>query len=259
VQEIERAVRAFVAAGERRSVQVDFLSGPLRGLSIGAGADDAFPGGSLLKLVLALAAYRLAAARELELSSEIDVAELARPADEATILAAFDPGRRLSLRELVRLALVTSDNAAADYLVRRIGFAELERELAFLGATRTRFERGFAPGQHAGLMTANPTCARDAALWLRTLWAGEAPGADEILAALTNNLRNTRLTAPFERPVPHKTGSLAGVVHDAALVSGREHVLALVVLTEREPDEALAALALARLASDVWTSLGERL
>jgi len=259
VQEIERAVGAFVAAGERRSVQIDFLSGPLGGVSIGVGTKDTFPGGSLLKIVLALAAYRLAAARELDLSAEIGVAELSRSADEATVLAAFDPGRRLSLRELVRLAIVTSDNAAADYLVRRIGLAELERELALHGAARTRFERGFAPARHAELMTANPTCARDVALWLRVLWAREVPGAEDILAALTNNLRNTRLTAPFERPVPHKTGSLAGVVHDAALLSGREQVLALVVLTEREPDEALAAMALARLASDVWTSLGERL
>ena len=50
-----------------------------------------------------------------------------------SIIAAFDAGRELSLREVCRLALITSDNPLVVHLQSLVDFAAVNRLLAEIG------------------------------------------------------------------------------------------------------------------------------
>src|SRR5262249_28785248 len=67
------------------------------------------PAASVMKIPQAMAVFRRAARGEVDLDQEIAVARLTKTR-YVSILTGFDEGHSLSLREVCRLGLITSDN-----------------------------------------------------------------------------------------------------------------------------------------------------
>lgn len=144
------------------------------------------------------------------------------------------PGAAATIADLVDAMLARSDNVATNMLVDRLDRQRATRDLAALGFPETRVARkvsGALPliddPAATGRNAHPPHEAR--ALFMR-LARAELPGSDRILAALTRQYWNTKLSAglaPGDR-LAHKTGDTDDVSHDGGiltLASGEHYVL----------------------------------
>jgi len=197
------------------------------------GARDQKPSASTIKLLIA----ETACAMSLPLDEEVTVKEMGTTM-YASILAAFRPERRMLLGELLALSLLTSDNAATDYLIDRIGIDLINRRAQDLGLSDTSLAIGFADEHLGADGLANITSAHDLAQLLERFYNKRDSSASYRTAwrALVNNLRNQRVPAllPDDVPVAHKTGTLPGIANDAAVVLAGHPDYILVVMTEHE-------------------------
>ena len=174
-----------------------------------------FPAASVIKIAVAL-----------EVLASIDPSELLAVRDEdkvigSGVLAGMDAGS-FSVRDLLFLALAISDNTATNVLIARAGLTAINARLAALGLVTTRLtgklivEGGeFSPTTAAELVRLLRHVATNAplvALLERTQTASTVgrglpdtrfPGVDPTAPPLT---------------LAYKTGSIVGVVAEAALV-----------------------------------------
>jgi beta-lactamase class A len=219
-------------------------------------ADVVRPGASLLKLAVVLALEEAHAEGALDADRVVTVQDL--PVTRfPTVLRVLEPDHPLTLRELGGVSLATSDNPAADHLLRVVGPERVAALLAATGCRDTRLEVGFADAELGAAGRRNVTTADDQVRLFRRVH-GE-PGWRRAVTALSSSVRNTRLPLllPDDLVVAHKTGTLAGVANDAGILFGREVDLVIAVLTDGQPDPPASNLAIGALARDVWAALGE--
>ncbi len=198
--------------------------------------DTPHPIASIAKVPLAIALYDAANQGDIDLLYQISLSIL--PATRyISILAAFDTDRCLSLRELIALMLMTSDNPVTVYLMELLGFDRLngtlrrvtENQALTLSAGFTEDELGLP--NRANMMTANDVVKLFQSVKNEPLYA-------DIETALANNLRNQRIPAllPETARVAHKTGTLNGVVNDAGIISDGPINFTVVFLCDGQND-----------------------
>ena len=212
---------------------------------------------STIKLPLVLEVLRQESLGALDLSEQYTV----RAADVVggTGILQQQVGRTLPLRELARLAIVYSDNVAANVLLDRLGMERLNASLRAAGFAGTRFERRFLDTAAQARGLENWTTADDLAQMLRGVWARTlfGPAVSERMLELLKE-RGGRdpdwlgLGLPPDARLFHLNGTLAGVRNDAGIVSfGRGQAYVLVVCQDQLPDEARGERAIAALARRV--------
>ncbi len=204
--------------------------------SISVRGDMPRPAASVMKVPLFMTVYREAARGSIDLARSVAIEEFTTTR-YVSILAAFDAGRKLSLREVSRLAVITSDNPLAVRLQSLVDFAGVNRLLEELGcAPQCRMAAGFSeeelgPRNRVNVLTTE-ACIR--------IWTAlkHDPIYGDLMTALKNNLRNQRIPAllPDEVAVFHKTGSLDGVVNDAGILQDDRVCFALAFLTDEQSD-----------------------
>jgi beta-lactamase class A len=224
---------------------------------------------SLMKVPLAIAAYRSADRGELDLDAAVAVHD-----DFASIVAGErftldeaddqDPrtwaalGATLPLRELVRRSLTDSGNLAADLVLERVGLDEVAAVLADAGCSpRTVVRRaiGDVPGLDAG--HANLVTARDVGLLLAGLAAGRLASAsacaelEEVLGDQVYRDAIPRAMPPSAR-VANKTGWVDGLRHDAAIVRTSDAEPRVLVVLTTGLDDDTAERQISDLAGELW-------
>jgi beta-lactamase class A len=246
---VEEAVGAFVRGAGSRRVLVESLRGPE--VAVAVGPDEPMPAASLLKLPLAAAACT-----QLPLDRVVTRAEI-RASRYPSVLAAFDGAHQFTLRELCRLALVTSDNAAADFLLGLVGPDAVNALIADWGCAATRLTTGYSDDCLENGARTNVTSARDAATMIRR--AATDPGVTDLATALANNLRGSRIPLRLteETRTLNKTGTLEGVCNDAAVVLGAGSDLVAAFLCDAQPDVAATSIELGDCFAAIWGALGE--
>jgi beta-lactamase class A len=204
--------------------------------SIGVHGNVPRPAASVMKVPLLMTVYREAAQGRIDLARSVAVESLSKTR-YVSILAAFDAGRMLSLREVSRLALITSDNPAAVQLQGLVDFTGVNRLLGDIGCpAECHMAAGFSeeelgPKNRVNVLTTD-ACIR--------IWTAlkQDPIYRDLMLALKNNLRNQRIPAllPDEVAVFHKTGSLDGVVNDVGILQDDRVCFALAFLTDAQSD-----------------------
>ncbi|HZD71934.1 MAG TPA: serine hydrolase [Actinomycetes bacterium] len=236
---LEVELQRFVGDTTHRSVAVHVLNDPPLRAEIAA--DVVRPAASFLKLLPTLALYDASERGEIDLDATVARRELGDTA-YPSILAAFQDERRLTLREVCALSLMTSDNPAAEYIRRLVDPDRIKGICENLRLSRTALIVGFTDGELGAIGRRNVSTAREA---LRIIEHIEAsPRLGELRRFLVNNLRNTRIPARLEDefPVMHKTGSLATVVNDVGVIHTPRARIALAYLCADEADTVLAAV-----------------
>lgn len=237
-------------------------------------ADVVHAAASTMKLPLMMAAYRAAEAGELDLDAPVRIVDelpsaTGVPGERYVTTRDYDNddepwdrlGEEVSLRWLVRRAIVSSSNLATNLVIDRVGLPRINALMTELGCTRSVVGRGIqdTPAGQAGL--ANVVTAHDLARLLAALVDGRAGGPAsraEMLDVLHDQLFNDGIPAglPEGIPVAHKTGWIDGVTHDAALVRPPDGPSAvLVVLTTVDLPEERADALIADVARGAWVDL----
>jgi len=251
---VAAVLERFCAHDPGRSAGARVLSGAATGVEISVRGWVPRPGARVLKLPLAIAAHRRG-----DRWLDDRVAREALPESVyPNVLAAFDPGRALSRRELCALSLITSDNAAASHLLTLVGADGVNEELRALGCRATRIVVGFEDRLLGPPGRANVISADDALRLLARVY--EDPALAGVEHALRNTILNQRipLLLPDDVAVAHKTGSLDGVVNDVGIVYGQAGDVALAFLCDGQGDAPTTEVAIGRCAADIRQALGQQ-
>lgn len=228
---------------------------------------------STMKLPLLVAAYRRHERGEIDLDALVPVHNrFASAADGSPFSLDADGdqddetwrslGGRETLRELARRAVVRSGNLATNLLLEHVGAGEVAAVLSDSGCSAaTVLPRGIedAVARQSGLD--NLVTAHDLGRVMLAVGSGRLAGA-ETTAAVEQVVagQESRDKIPAGLPagtyVANKTGWVAGVVHDVALVRPTEspaYVLALCTTADAPEPEADALIA--EISRTVWRSL----
>ncbi|WP_233576042.1 serine hydrolase [Saccharopolyspora rhizosphaerae] len=127
----------------------------------------------------------------------------------------------MSLRDLINLMIVVSDNAATNAVIDEVGFPAIAACTAGLGCTGTRVERHIMDTAAPGVLQ---TTALDQARVMAALARGEALPPEQTrhaLAVLSRQQVVDRipLRLPEDARCWNKTGEIKGLRHDVALLS----------------------------------------
>jgi beta-lactamase class A len=235
-------------------------------------ADESFHAASTMKVPVMIELFRRIDGGELSLdqgipltnrfSSIVDGSPYQLDPGEDSDSSAYSlVGAKVPVRELIERMITRSSNLATNALIELADARRANATAHQLGARDIRVLRGVEDIKafQAGLN--NTTTARDLATLLEAIETGRAASrasCDTMRAILLRQEFNDEIPAglPAGTPVAHKTGSITGVRHDAAIVypKGRKPYI-LVVLTRDIPDEKAAKSLIADISRLVYESL----
>jgi beta-lactamase class A len=250
------------------------------GVELELRADDAFPTASVIKVGVVCALLELVARERAGLDEQIALPPRAARAPGGGILKQLDVDR-LSLRDLVELAIVLSDNAATNAILERCGGADaVNGYLASLGLRCTSIQGpiDFSRITHdlaGGIGVSTP---RDQTTLLALL-ARDRILTTELCSLLRDVLARQHLTDQLPRwlgwntyaqyhgrewpiRVASKSGELDGIRADAGLVEAGGQTVALAVFTDggrdrRESVDCEGTLAVAECSAALCAALLE--
>ena len=258
--------------------QIKAVSGAVVGLSyrdltngdtLHLNADDSFHAASTMKVPVMVELFRqvergqLSLDRRIPLANEfhsiVDGSPFALSAgDDSDSLMYTRVGTQVPVRDLLERMIVRSSNLATNALIEIVGAERANATAHALGAKNMRVLRGVEDNKAFAKGLNNSTTSRDLAVIMAAIAqhrAASAKSCDEMLGILGRQEFNDEIPAglPPGTRVAHKTGSITGVLHDAAIVypaKGRPYVL--VVLTRGIPDERVARALIADLSRIVY-------
>lgn len=237
------------------------------GRTAGVQEERPFPLFSVFKLPLAVAVLQDVQARRLSLDRKVRVTPSAVVPGWQGNTELWSKPVDKTVRELLELSIVRSDNTASDQLLKLVGGpAAVTRRMRALGLEHLQIR--FATREIAGGKGNNTGSPADIARLLVKLQTGKAlqPPQQELLLQLmtraTTGLRRLRGKLPPDTPVADKTGTGAAAVatHDVGLITlpgGRGHLAMAVLvtgspLTTEQQEDRIAELA--RVAFDDYVA-----
>ena len=270
---LRKAIESSIAPfGDKVIVEVAFHDLET-GESVLIRADEPIHPASTMKVPVMLEVYRQASAGKLSLDDRLIIkntfASIADgspfaldPKDDSELSLYKRVGESATIRELVHLMITESSNLATNLLVEKVSPTSTTAFMKELGADGLKVLRGVEDNKAYAKGMNNVATAHALMTVLTRLAEGSAvskAASGEMLDVLRAQKFNEGIPAGLPKgvPVAHKTGSLQGVYHDAAVVEvpGRKPFV-LVVLTRGIEDETEAhklVAAIARLSHDHLT------
>lgn len=269
VEDLRGAIVARIAQVPGAAVGVSYR--PLDGSAgLDVNADVDFHAASTMKVPVMIEVLRAIDAGRLGLDQRIllvnhfhsivDGSPYALDAGEDSDSSVYQNiGERVAVRDLLERMIVRSSNLATNTLIALVGAPQADSTAHRLGASHMRVLRGVEDGKAFAAGMNNTTTSADLAALLIHVERGDAlsPRSAALMKEiLLRQEFNEAIPAgvPAGTPVAHKTGSITGVLHDAAIVypPGRAPYV-LVVLTRAIPDGKLAEALIADISRLVWT------
>lgn len=239
------------------------------GAEININADASFPMASVLKIPVLCEAFHQMAGGAFTLD---DRWELTYPLKNigSGILTYLQEGLQPTVRDLLTLMIIISDNTATDMLMRRLGVAQIDAYMKELGVgnihmafdIRGIFDDMFGhdmadPNRYFGDWTQkreapspkrdghayssgsdnNAATPRDMTRLCAMIYRGEVvsrTACDGMLHILLQQTLNQRLPRflPYGVPFAHKTGTLSGIRNDAGILyAGENNHIAITVFS----------------------------
>jgi beta-lactamase class A len=242
---------------------------------VGVAADTSFHAASTMKVPVMIELFRQADSHHLSLDqsllvvnsfgSIVDGSNYALDAGDDSDSSLYAMiGRRVPIRDLIEHMITRSSNLATNTLIPVAGAANANATAHALGATRMRVLRGVEDGKAYARGMNNTTTANDLAALLLAIERGTAASpasCAQMRDILLREIYSGDIPAglPPGTPVAQKTGSITGVLHDAAIVypPGRTPYV-LIVLTANIPDEPVAKALTADISRMVWEFVSAR-
>ena len=237
--------------------------------------DESFHAASTMKVPVMVEVFRQARARSLSLDDRLPVKNeflsivdgsrySLSPDSDSDVSLYKRIGQHKTIRELVRLMIGVSSNLATNLLIERVTARRVMETMREIGARNIRVLRGVEDSKAFQKGLNNMTTARDLMLILRHIAQRRAVSpraSDEMIEVMLDQRFNEGIPAGLPKAVrvAHKTGSITGINHDAAIVypPGRKPYV-LVVLTRGLADEGKAETLIREISREVYGSLKQK-
>jgi beta-lactamase class A len=242
------------------------------GQSLYINADESFHAASTMKVPVMIELFRQVDAGRLRLDQEVRLANQfssivdgspfsLNPGDDSDSSAYLRVGSDVPVRELIDRMITRSSNLATNALIELVGADKANATAHELGARNIKVLRGVEDEKAFQTGLNNTTTARDLAVLLEAIESGRAASrksCDAMRDILLRQEFNDEIPAglPPGIPVAHKTGSITGVLHDAAIVyPSHRKPYVVVVLTRAIPDEKVARALIADISQLVYDAV----
>lgn len=154
------------------------------------------------------------------------------------ILKELDPGHSFTLKEIMTLMIIVSDNQATNILIELLGMDAINARGKALGLENTVLGRKMMDSEARKQGKDNYISANDMASILHAIYDEtliDAASSKLMLEILLRQQQNGRLQLylPEEVPVAHKCGDLDYLENDGGIVYADNHPYILVVLTSQ--------------------------
>lgn len=155
------------------------------------------------------------------------------------VLTFLHEGLTVTMRDLVTLMIIVSDNTATNLLIDRIGINKINSTSEKYGLNGLILRRKLFDGEASRKDIQNTVTARSVADFFRKLHRGQLVSA-EASRQMTDILLGQQLNGklPFypgeELPIAHKTGEDDGITHDAGIIYGKHPVIAVFLGSETD-------------------------
>lgn len=249
VHQLETLCAAFAAP--QGDVSIMIQSKADADVSVSLNGTAPLPSASVIKAAIACTAADLATRSELDLHQTFAKSEL-NETFYCSILHAFDDEDRVTFKTLIGLMLIASDNPATSAVLDVVGMDAVNAWLQKNGMTGSNLAIGFEDDALGAPLRANVTTANDCLKLLQLI--DQEPPHTFVKRMLANNLRNERIPKflPDDAVIAHKTGTLAGLMHDVAIIESPVAAYYLVVLADNLSDDAKFARDLATFSEEIY-------
>lgn len=231
-----------------------------------------FPMASVFKFPVALVVMKHVDAGDLHLDDAITIQPSQFSRGHSPLRdAANGTAMTVTIRRLIELMVVESDNTAVDYFIRRLGAAAITARLRPLTGGEVRIDRpendiAISIGKHgiaAYVSDPRDTATPQGMAALLRAFAlrneGLKPASHDLLEHfLTASHNPVRIASalPADAVVAHKTGTMPGVFNDAGIITspdGKHHiVLAIFTKKKAAQNEEVALRVVGEIASAVY-------
>lgn len=234
-------VAAGTAASRTRDALAAFAREPGRSVSVqvdtggrrfgcGLAEDTARPAASLVKVPLALAVEQAFTSGQIDPRTPVRASQLGGGAVPGA-LNVLESDPRFTAADVLGLSLSLSDNDCAAWLLDAVGIDAVRAMVARCGCTGTEIRLAGRPG--IGPLEGETT-AHDA---IRLMAA--SAGFPRVCRAVRNVLHASRIPLGVDAgdvAIAHKTGSLSGVAHDAAVLECDAATVLIAFLSDAQHD-----------------------
>ena len=247
-------------------------------------ADELFPMASVYKIPIMVEVFQQVEAGHFSLNDRLEITEDMRTPGSG-ILTLMDTGLKPTIKDLITLMIIVSDNEATDILLQKVGAANVTATMKKLGLKNISVNRTTREvigdhqelrKLHEGYITPAMKCQaekefskimkdvatpKDMNTLLIKIFKGEAASplyCKEMLRILGQQKFNTRLPRYLSKgsTVVHKTGTIGSTTNDAGIIFLPDCHIAITVFTKDKHGERIEAeriiARIAKLACDYF-------
>jgi len=220
--------------------------------------DVKVPSASVIKVPILMSLMEKVQANEMSLS-KVHRLTNAEKAGGSGVLMNASEGKKLTIREIAQEMIRTSDNTATNILIREIGMGTINQNLMKWGATKTRLNRVMMDIEAVKQGRENYVNVLEINALLRMIYDKKVANpilCDEMIGMLKNCEDATTIPSqlPKDLAIAHKTGTLAYVRGDAAIVFTTQPFV-ISIFVEGFDKEATAEKIIGDLAKICWEGL----
>lgn len=181
-----------------------------------------FPSASTIKLVVMAEILRQVKEKRISLDEIIQITEEIKTGGDG-ILKELNNDNKYTLKEILILMIIISDNTAANILINRAGMENVNNMAIALGMNHTKLQRRMMDSAAARAGRENLTCAEDMSIFFELLYNKkilDEEYSNIMIDILKRQQVGGRITLylPEDIIVAHKTGDLYNLEHDVGIV-----------------------------------------
>ncbi|MBM7699123.1 serine hydrolase [Kurthia huakuii] len=214
---------------------------------------------SIIKIPLVLAVMKRIQEDALQLEQRCTIDDTVKGAG---VLAYLHHAHEFSLHDVMKLAIIVSDNSASNYLIELVGFEAVNDLAQQVGAPSTVLLRNF---MSLNRMRDNFTTAHDMVTWLKLIGEPNPYFTEESRRHLYgmlydqqfNHLLGGQVDEFGDVKIASKSGDNTGIEHDVAIFSVGQHRLYVAVLTQNLPYAAPVISAIGKACADFLRSAAQ--
>jgi len=195
---------------------------------------EVVPSASIIKLFVMAKTFQLVSLGELNLSDRISINTEERV--PYSIIYVLDDRNTYTIRDLITLMIIQSDNTATNQLIHMLGIENINEFIRELGFESTILNRKMMDFDARVLGLDNYTTAHDVAMFLELMHKGKLINeaySNMMIEIMKMQLDNSmmRFNLDEELIVAHKTGDLPNIKHDVGIVYAKQKQYIFTMMT----------------------------